>query len=667
MNTDETTTLMDSSAQEFVNILHNGTYEQLLKLYYYYKGFYMTGTADFIQQVVVEFMEEYCIEIKNNSEKKKRKAQLTIEPIDKHSKRIKTDQTKSTFSRKLMLSPKNENEVTTEVHFGDDWDTDFEDATSEQPTSLHPSTQCETIYACNTGLSRIPTVFESHLYFRKDKFYLDLLSDPFHQNIVEMYFLYRFLYILHVHTTSTNSVRKNPWNFTLYYPEESPETYVIKLDFQYNNNKKKHELQNQTVNNVLNEIINDMDTQDPYMTVFLTGYTCNAGWGNNGTVGGGHAVMCGILKQNENIFIFILDSNGVQIEKTIWWQKYTSIFLKNTNKKMSNYEMVDHFFNEQIVQVLINQIKQKSNYPTKYRYKYDTKLNLNPYNMNPRGSEYQQDAYCVIVTIFFMHLLYNNIALHNRDLFFNTEDSSTIIQYIKELMIFMNTIIKTPPFTKEDFFYNYSINIFRFMLSTQHVENFYNVHDLEQTIETVNNDFSNTPELQNHFIRITSANVLIIYMTIVIEGMKYIPAFIGVPKLSNKSNFKNLLIQKDYSCIRFYTPFRKIKVKKDQPLRLWFYSDPERILFGEKNIVIRDHRRSLGVIEKPSFILLNLEKVIHLLADKNNYRLLIKDFLLMTPTINISIPYNSCENVQNPHTITNTNSTTNTKSSCVIS
>ena len=109
MNTDETTTLMDSSAQEFVNILHNGTYEQLLKLYYYYKGFYMTGTADFVQQVVVEFMEEYCIEIKNNSENKKRKSQPTVDPIHEYSKRIKSVKTESKFSRKLMLSPpKNE-------------------------------------------------------------------------------------------------------------------------------------------------------------------------------------------------------------------------------------------------------------------------------------------------------------------------------------------------------------------------------------------------------------------------------------------------------------------------------------------------------------------------------------------------------------------------------
>ena len=84
----ETSKFMDPSAQEFIDILYNGTYEQLLKLYHYYKGFYMTGTADFVQQVVVEFMEEYFIEIKNNSEQKKRKEQSTIEPIDEHSKRI---------------------------------------------------------------------------------------------------------------------------------------------------------------------------------------------------------------------------------------------------------------------------------------------------------------------------------------------------------------------------------------------------------------------------------------------------------------------------------------------------------------------------------------------------------------------------------------------------
>ena len=55
---------MDPTAQEFVHIMKKGTYEQLLQLYYKYKGFYITGSADFVQGVVVQFMEEYCIEIK---------------------------------------------------------------------------------------------------------------------------------------------------------------------------------------------------------------------------------------------------------------------------------------------------------------------------------------------------------------------------------------------------------------------------------------------------------------------------------------------------------------------------------------------------------------------------------------------------------------------------
>jgi len=49
---------VDSRAEEFVNIVRKGSYPDLLKLYYNYKGYYMTGTADFVQQIVVEFMEE---------------------------------------------------------------------------------------------------------------------------------------------------------------------------------------------------------------------------------------------------------------------------------------------------------------------------------------------------------------------------------------------------------------------------------------------------------------------------------------------------------------------------------------------------------------------------------------------------------------------------------
>ena len=57
----------DARAREFCNIVNSkrpDSYEKLKKLYYRYKGFYMTGTADFEQQVVVQFMEENCIEIK---------------------------------------------------------------------------------------------------------------------------------------------------------------------------------------------------------------------------------------------------------------------------------------------------------------------------------------------------------------------------------------------------------------------------------------------------------------------------------------------------------------------------------------------------------------------------------------------------------------------------
>ena len=56
--------IFDSRAKEFVNIVRKGSNQDLLKLYYNYKGFYMTGTADFVQQIVVDFMEEYCIKIK---------------------------------------------------------------------------------------------------------------------------------------------------------------------------------------------------------------------------------------------------------------------------------------------------------------------------------------------------------------------------------------------------------------------------------------------------------------------------------------------------------------------------------------------------------------------------------------------------------------------------
>ena len=53
----------NSTALEFINTLRNGSYDELMKLYRYYKGFCNTNTADFVQRVVVDFFETYCIEL----------------------------------------------------------------------------------------------------------------------------------------------------------------------------------------------------------------------------------------------------------------------------------------------------------------------------------------------------------------------------------------------------------------------------------------------------------------------------------------------------------------------------------------------------------------------------------------------------------------------------
>ena len=58
------TQLIDPDVKQFVENVNKGNYKNLLKLYYYYKGFCVTDTANFAQRVIVEFMENYCIEIK---------------------------------------------------------------------------------------------------------------------------------------------------------------------------------------------------------------------------------------------------------------------------------------------------------------------------------------------------------------------------------------------------------------------------------------------------------------------------------------------------------------------------------------------------------------------------------------------------------------------------
>jgi len=355
--------------------------------------------------------------------------------------------------------------------------------------------------------------------------------------------------------------------------------------------------------------------------------------------------------------VFILDPNGVQVDGPKWWHKYTRIFFKNTGKKISNVEMVEHFFNEQIVQVLIEQINK--NYPNEYEITFDTKINLNAYNINVVGSAYQEDGYCMLISFFFIHLVYNNITIHNRDIFSTITDHKIIVQYLKELMIFIHKLINTPPFTNQQFFYNYSINIFRFMLSTKNVENHYNINSLVNTYKTVRKFFTYNPDEKSLFPTLQTANVMSIYMKIIIGGMGCIPSMIGVPKL-NIPNYNQMLNQRDFSCIRFYTPFRKLNDLKDQPLRLWFADDEEQVIFIEDNICMykiheNSNRSNPPCINKPHFVLLDISKVLAFLNDSNNYNSFIKDYKIMSP-----------RDIHITHTNLDNNSTSD-KKSCVIS
>lgn len=652
----ENITFFDSRAKEFVDIVQKGTYNELLTLYYRYKGFCLTGCADFVQRVVVEFMEEYCIELKNKLENKDEQEQRpTIDPLSDSEKTISN---KRVLLRSIHFNSKrfkNDPENDTEVNFGDDWDSDFK----EQPNTHHPSIQCDAQYASTTGSSPIPSVFQSHLYFRNAKYYLNLFSDPFFVGELMELFLHRFLAILYKYTTTSlhnNTFVSNPWNFTLYNAHHSPSA-IIDLTFKYNSANEKHELiEPRTLNYILtSEIIYDMHRNEPYMTLFPVGYSCDAKWANNGTVGGAHAVVCGILKKEKTVFVFILDPNGVQVNGPEWWQKYTQILFKNTRKKISTYQKVEHFFNQEIVRVLIEQINKI--HPDEYECTFDPKVNLNPYKFNIGGSAYQANGYCALISFFFIHLVYNNITIHNRDAFFKITDQKEIVGYLNELMLFIHKLINTPPFTNTHFFYNYSINIFRFMLSTKNVENYYDITSLVTTINAVNSFIRVNPHVKDRFSKVTSANVILIYMNIIIRGMNCIPSLIGVPK-PNIRKYQKKLYKKDYSCIKFYTPMRELKDLTDQPLRLWFADDTEEVIFRGLHIFIyneRDKYKMKSFIERPHFVLLNLSKMITLLNDSTNYNSFIKDYKIMSP-----------RDIHITHTNLN-NKSTSDKKSCVIS
>ena len=663
----------DARAREFCNIVNTkrlDSYEKLKQLYYRYKGFYMTGTADFEQQVVVQFMEENCIEIKeklHESQKQqyseRRSHVIPHNTSTKHQPTIHPPNKRKIMHTNDSLEPNNTKRYSIKrklLTFGDNWDIDFDDITSYQRNSRHPSIQCEENYICNTGVSKLPMIFQSHLYFRNKKYYMNLFSDPFCSVSIIEYFYYCFFDVLYKHTT----VSPNPWNFTLYFIKSNP-CAVIELTFRYVSESNDHTCSDVSINSELSTILTDMHTNERYITVFMTGYECDAGWDDDNSVGGEHAVACGIIKQNNNVFVFILDPNGAQGEEPEWWQKYTEIIESKTKKqKLSNFKRVAHFFNKQILDVFIQEIDKK--YPGTYNCTYDREINLNPHHLNFSGGKFQEDGYCLLISFFFIHILYNNIAIHNRELFHEVDDYRIIVNYINDLMIFIVELVNTEPFEPREFFYNYSINIFRFMLSFNGIEDCYQTYSLVKTMTDMNNRFQNNAYLQSQFSPITSANVMSIYMSLVFDGKDCLPSMIGVPK-PNIPNYKELLSNKDYSCIRFYTPFRNVKMISKQPLRSWFDDDKERVeFFDDESICIIDNERYRQMnndytdcikIKDPSVVLINLKKVVKIYHNSQNYNRLVKDYSIMSPILLTTEP-STCTNIRDPFT---------NKSNCIVS
>ena len=155
-------------------------------------------------------------------------------------------------------------------------------------------------------------------------------------------------------------------------------------------------------------------------------------------------------------------------------------------------------------------------------------------------------------------------------------------------------------------------------------------------------------------------------MNIIFDGMKCLPSLIGVLQ-THRPNFKSMsqIQNGDYSCIKFFTPLRRLKLIKDQPLRLWFADDKEQVIFKNDEVFLKNQNGD--IINKFSelyYVLLDLKEVTAKLTDEMSFPFLIKDFEIMTPH-DIDIPPNSCMNITDSHS----NSTTpiENKSSCVIS
>ena len=652
----------DSRALEFVDILRNGSYNDLLELYRYYKGFCKTNTADFVQRVVVDFFETYCVQLAGYRPQINSYDRYSLFPwndvlpryeyrsnnVNVMNKYNQYNKYTEYFNNNNSSNNSNSNNNSTDVlqtlsvddyvlptvtteHFTDTWDNDFNNNNSS-------SQKVSKIYACNTGLSGIPTVFESKLYFRDDKFHTDIRAEPYVACQLVAQLIHCFLEMLHERIASKFNGTENPWNFRLYNlmntknrvsMDKSKNTVMMSLKLKYDDSNDRFIKTESITDQNMFLILEDMHRSERFVAMFPVGYSWNGGVGEkSSTDSGQHAVTLVIVKQDKHIILFVLDPNGLQSSDV------------NNSRECE----VMNFFNQLLIDEMIEEIEMVSD---EYNVTVETEINLNPHNINFGGHPYQQDGYCLLISFFFIHVLYNNITIHNRRVFYEITDCERVVQYIKDTMWFIFDLINTSPFSIEEFFFNYSINIFQFYLSTNSVEEYFQVYNLETTVQRVNAEFTNQPKLRHHFQRVTNGNVLSLYMAIILEGLECLPSVIGVPK-PGIPNYKELLNTKNYSCIQFYTPYRNLKKISMQELVSWFYGDRTAKFEKKQNIdgvSIKNENTNLqSFIPNPSLVLLNLKRVV----DEIRSGMLINDYSIMTPSIidYDPIPQDQCVNMQ---------------------
>jgi hypothetical protein len=176
------------------------------------------------------------------------------------------------------------------------------------------------------------------------------------------------------------------------------------------------------------------------------------------------------------------------------------------------------------------------------------------------------------------------------------------------------------------------------MLPLQNIESFYEVHDVNLTKDIINAEFANNLNRQNLFLPIESGSLMSLYMKLILEGQQCLPSLISIPKLSHKSNYKELLKMNDYSCIKFYTPYIKSTFTT---LRLFFETDTEQVDFRNNSVFImdtntdkrqyktEDYLNQIMMIMDPTVVVVNIAKVIDILSIPGRYNTMIKDFPLL--------------------------------------